>query len=192
MPFPGMRWSLVICAVLVSALGGTAAPAPARAQDPLLERRVQLETQVRRALNDVRAARGLHALRATPGLRTAAAEHSRAMLAHGFFTHASIDGTPFHHRIRKHYPARGWEVWTVGETLLADSGTTTDARAIVSAWLRSPGHRKIVLSSSWHEVGIGAFFRPDAPGHFGGSAALVVTADFGFRSGKQSSPRIDA
>ena len=179
-----MRWMLVIVAVLAAALASTGA-APARSQDSAFERRVVLEQQVLRELNKVRAARGLTTLRAATGLQTAAARHSRSMLVLGFFAHESVDGTPFQHRIRRHYPSRGWESWSVGETLLAMNTWATDARSIVGAWLASPRHRDIILSAGWRDAGIGAFYRDDAPGSYGGMETLVVTADFGLRSGKQ-------
>lgn len=107
------------------------------------------------------------------------------MLALGFFAHESADGTPFHNRIRRHYPPSGFGTWSVAETLLSGP-TSIDARRIVAAWLASPGHRAVVLQPAWRDAGIGVYFRRDAPGHFGGVETLVVTADFGLRSGSQS------
>ena len=170
-----MRRTAVLVALLAVVLASAAA-APARSQDLGLERRASLELQVARELNQVRAARGLSKLRVQPGLRAAATGHTRSMLSAGFFAHESPDGTPFHNRIRKHYPARGWGLWSVGETLLS-SGGQLDARAIVAAWLASPSHRDVVLSRGWREVGIGAFLRSDSAA----TQALAVTADFGLR-----------
>ena len=175
--------SLVVLVTVLTASFAFAAAAPARSQDLAFERRAALERQVLQELNQARAARGLQPLRAQPGLRTAAVSHSRTMLSAGFFAHESPDGTPFHNRIRRHYPARGWETWSVGETLLSGA-VTLDARAVVAAWLTSAPHRQIVLSRNWREAGIGVFYRSDAPGSFGGTETLAVTADFGHRSRK--------
>jgi len=106
------------------------------------------------------------------------------MLELGFFSHESADGTAFSDRIRRHYSNRGWRTWSVGEALLAGSGTTLDPGAIVEAWLESPPHRAIILSPTWRDAGIGALYAPDAPNEFGGSATVVVTADFGMREGR--------
>lgn len=180
---------MLVAVVALVAVQGSAGVVPARPDGLAIDRRTQLESKVLVELNRVRAARGLEALHATRGLRSAAVSHSRAMLTRGFFAHESIDGTPFHDRIRKHYPARGWELWAVGETLLA-SGETTDARSIVAAWLVSKPHRQVVLAEDWREAGVGAFFEAKAPGRFGGEATLVVTADFGVRSGRRHPARL--
>jgi uncharacterized protein YkwD len=173
-----MRWTPVLLVVLVVSLAAaTTAPAgPALA----LEHQASLAQDVIDELNRVRTARGLPRMRSQAGLRVAANEHSQSMLTAGFFAHESPDGTPFHNRIRKHYPSRGWQTWSVGETLLS-SGGALDARAIVAAWLASPGHRDVILTARWRKVGIGAFVHPHAPGPFGGAQALAVTADFGLR-----------
>jgi uncharacterized protein YkwD len=104
------------------------------------------------------------------------------MLAHGFFGHDSVDGTAFGERIRRHYPSRGWDSWSVAETLMASQGREADAAAIVAAWLGSRPHRAIVLSGTWREVGIGALYAESAPNDFGGVETIVVTADFGHRT----------
>jgi uncharacterized protein YkwD len=173
-----MRWTPVLLVALVALLA-SATTAPARPA-AALEHRGTLAQDVIDELNRVRAAHGLARLRSQAGLRAAASEHSQAMLTAGFFAHESPDGTPFHSRIRKHYPSRGWHRWSVGETLLSGGGTL-DARSIVAAWLDSPSHRDIILSAGWRKVGIGAVGRLDAAAGVGKPGALAVTADFGLR-----------
>jgi uncharacterized protein YkwD len=106
------------------------------------------------------------------------------MLQLGFFGHDSADGTAFSDRIRRFYSSRGWETWSVGEALLASEGRQIAANAIVQAWLDSPPHREIILSSAWRDAGIGAVYTSLAPLEYGSSEAVVVTADFGLRDGK--------
>lgn len=171
-------FAVVLTAVL--ALSPVATPS----SPPKLERRAVLENAVVNAMNRARAAKGLRALRAAPGLRTAARGHSRSMLARGFFGHDSADGTVFSERIKRHYTSRGWMTWSVGEALLSSQGSAVDADAIVTAWLESPAHRAIILSPTWRDTGIGALYASSAPGEFGGSDAIVVTADFGLREGR--------
>ena len=146
-----------------------------------------LEGGVIREMNKVRVAEGLRPLHASPSLRAAARSHTRAMLEHGFFAHESLDGTAFSERIRRHYTNRGWMKWSVGEALLAGSGDTLEARAIVKAWLESPSHREILLSPTWRDAGIGALYATTAPKEYGGAETIVVTADFGLREGKVTS-----
>lgn len=149
-----------------------------------VERRAALEAAVVREMNRVRTARGLSALRAAPALRMAARSHSQAMLSHGFFSHHSKDGTAFSERIRRYYTDSGYARWAVGEALMASQGRFVDAEAVVAAWLQSPPHRAIVLSPTWRDAGIGVLYAPSAPATFGGTEAIVVTADFGLREGR--------
>jgi len=149
-----------------------------------MERRAMLEAAVVYEMNRVRAARGLRALRAAPSLRSAARSHSEAMLEYGFFSHDSADGTAFSERIKRYYTSRGFTRWAVGEALMASQGHGVAAQEVVAAWLESPPHRAIVLSPTWRDAGIGVFYAPTAPATFGGSEAIVVTADFGLREGR--------
>jgi uncharacterized protein YkwD len=174
---------LVLIATVLAVASASALALPAQGQDVLLERRVTLEREVVRELNRVRASRGLKPLRQANGLSTAAVSHSRSMVLRGFFAHTSLDGTQFHDRVRRHYTSRGWASWSVGETLLANTGAT-DARTVVTAWLQSPPHREIVLTPGWRDVGVGVLYRSSAPGTFAGAETLVVTADFGLREGR--------
>ena len=177
-----MRSFAAVAAGLTSALVLVAPAVPS--QSARLERRDALEAAVVREVNRVRLAHRLAALEMSPSLRAAARSHSRSMLELGFFGHDSVDGTAFSDRIRRHYTSRGWRMWSVGEALLASEGRDVNAHAIVAAWLESLPHREIVLSPTWRETGIGALYAPSAPNEYGGAATIVVTADFGLRTGK--------
>ena len=178
-----MRFLIALAAmsttVLVTSSVATPSPAPTK-----VERRAALEAAVVVEMNRIRVARGLRPLRAAPALRTAARSHSQAMLDHGFFSHHSADGTAFNVRIRRYYTDRGFTKWSVGEALMASQGRAVEASAIVAAWLESPSHRTIVLSPAWRDAGIGVLYAPSAPQTFGGTDAIVVTADFGLREGR--------
>ena len=176
-----MRIFVVLAALTAAVL--VTSPVAAPNVPTKVERRAALEAAVVREMNRVRAAHGLRPLRAAPALRSAARGHSQAMLTHGFFSHESADGTAFNERIRRYYTDRGFVRWSVGEALMAGQGRVVDAPAIVAAWLESPTHRTIVLSTTWRDTGIGVFYDPTAPATFGGTEAIVVTADFGLREG---------
>ena len=183
MPLAAMRFLAVLFLVLAS-IHAPITSASAR-EDTRVDRRAALEADVARELNRVRAYRGLKPLRTSPSLRTAARVHTRSMLDAGFFGHESPDGTSFSDRIRRYYSSRGWQTWSVGETLVATEGErSTSAAAVVSAWLDSPPHRQIILSPSFREIGVGAFHATAAPGAFGDTEAVAVTADFGLRAGR--------
>ncbi len=168
---PPTLLAALLAALLASLAVATTAPA---GSELALTEQGTLARDVVRELNRVRAAHGLPRLRTQEGLRAAAAEHTRSMLTAGFFAHESPDGTPFHNRIRKHYPSNGWSTWSVGETLVS-SGGQLDARGVVDAWLASPPHREVILSARWRKIGIGALAKPDSV------STLAITADFGFR-----------
>ena len=174
-----MRRTLVLAAAsaLVAVLSPVASSSPIRTT---VERQVGLEHALVRELNRVRTAHGVQTLRFGDGLDLAAAQHSRSMLQQGYFDHSSPDGTTFDRRIRRYYPNCGWRRWAVGETLLS-STIEISAREIVQAWVDSPPHRAVILSSTYRDAGLGVYYAPAATGSFGGAPALVVTADFGLR-----------
>ncbi len=146
------------------------------------ERLSGLEQETLTQLNTLRASKGLRRLSLSSGLQAAAVAHSRSMLSDGYFEHESADGSPFDLRLRHYYPIAGYDGWTVGENLLYAT-VQLRAAAVISNWLASPPHRKNLLSPTWHEVGIGAAFASSAGGDFGGEPTMVITMDFGARSG---------
>ncbi len=178
-----MQHSMVLrrFSILALALALAIAAAPTSGARPAgTQRLVAMEQGVVRELNRVRAARGLRSLVVTQGLQTAALAHSRTMLHGGFFEHEAPGGRPFGERIKRFYPPRVNEPWLVGENLFAKSAELTPQEA-VAAWLESPPHRDIVLSSRFRDVGIGVMRSSLAGGDFGNQATWVVTADFGTR-----------
>jgi uncharacterized protein YkwD len=168
-------------AVLVFALLALAAPAASSSAPPRTISAVDaLESGVLLELNAVRARHKLAPLRLSPALASAANAHSQAMGVHGFFSHASTDGTAFWKRVQRYYRSSGYEYWSVGENLLWRS-PGVDASEAVRMWLASPPHRRNVLSPQWREVGLAAVRVATAPGTFGGLDVTIVTADFGVR-----------
>lgn len=171
--------ALAIALTLLSvfATGAGAASKPART----LAAADQLETQVLVGLNVVRRQYGLAPLRLSRQLSSAADVHSRAMGTHGFFAHDSRDGSEFWKRVQRFYGSGGYEKWSVGENLLWSSGTLT-APAALELWMKSPGHRKNILTPRWREIGLSAVSVKAAPGVFGGRDVVIITSDFGVRS----------
>jgi len=168
--------------VLVLALTVVAAPTSG-ARTAGTQRLAGVDQGIVREINRVRAAKGLRPFTVVQGLQTAAVNHSRAMLQGGFFEHESPGGRPFWERIKRTYPPRGSDPWLVGENLFAKSAELTPQEA-VAAWLESPPHRDILLSSHFRDVGIAVIRSPLASGAFGNQATWVVTADFGIRGAR--------
>lgn len=140
-----------------------------------------LEAAIVMRINEVREARGLGPLRMNRRLSAAADFHSRDMGRRGYFQHESADGTSFWRRIQRFYRSRGFGSWSVGENLLWASDRYGAAFA-VRQWMRSPPHRKNILSRVWQEIGIGAAYFMRAPGEYEGRSVTIVTTDFGSRS----------
>ncbi len=182
-----LAFTCLIAALSVSAGAGAAAGAVSTPT----ERLGQLDQQVLAAVNRTRVAHGLQRLVISSGLQRAAEAHSRQMLDRGFFAHDAPGGLSFGKRVRTYYPADGFTTWSAGENLLY-GGVGTTAEAAVKAWLRSPEHRENMLSRTWREVGVASLRARAAGGAFGGRATLVVTMDFGVRSGKSSASTLEA
>jgi uncharacterized protein YkwD len=72
----------------------------------------------------------------------------------------------------------GRHYWAVGENLLWSS-PEVDATGALSIWLKSPEHRKNMLTERWREIGLAAVHVDAAPGAYGGHEVTIVTADFG-------------
>jgi uncharacterized protein YkwD len=118
-----------------------------------------------REVNAARAYVGQQPLATTTRLRRLSRHHTLDMLRHDSFSHDG-DGTTFSQRIRArvHYNK-------VGETLALMPRRTT-AHRVVLAWLRSPGHRAVLLDPSYRRIGVCG-----AKGTMSGRAAFAVTAD---------------
>jgi uncharacterized protein YkwD len=172
--------SLLLVALVATlglgAEGAGAAGAPARSISAV----DTLEPAILVELNAIRQAHGLSRLRDSAQLARAAEAHSRAMGTYGFFTHESRDGSAFWKRVERFYSPVNPSAWSVGENLLGSS-PTIEAKAAVALWMKSPGHRKNILTARWREVGLAAVAVTAAPGVFGGRDVTIVTSEFGVR-----------
>jgi len=134
------------------------------------------------AVNRARRAHGLRTLAYSGALANAATEHAKALATAGTFTHDwPTTGRLFSSWIRGFYPARGYRAWRAGENLLWASPGFTPADA-VQQWLDSPTHRRVLLTKSWRELGIGVVSAVRAPGAYGGRDVQIAAAEFGLRS----------
>jgi uncharacterized protein YkwD len=133
-------------------------------------------------VNRARRARGLRPLTFSIRLTDAATAHARALAIAGQFTHAwPTNGKLFGTWIRGFYSPRGYRSWSAGENLLWASPGFTPRNA-VQQWLDSPIHRRVMLTPSWRELGIGVASATAAPGAFGLRDVQVAAAEFGKRS----------
>ena len=90
------------------------------------------------------------------------------------------NGASFGQRVSRFYGTAGFRSWRAGENLLWAS-PDIDAKRAVEMWLESPGHRRILLTPAWREIGLSAVHTASAPRAFDGLEVTIVTADFGAR-----------
>ena len=125
--------------------------------------------------NQIRADRDLPLLRENARLRRAAAGHSSDMVGRGFFEHTTPDGVTMVERIMATRYASPRVGWAIGENLAWGTGNLATPRAIMKAWMDSPGHRANVVKRAYREIGIGVV--TGVPSDRG--AGATYTADFG-------------
>jgi uncharacterized protein YkwD len=124
-------------------------------------------------LNGVRSTHGLGGVRPSLLLRLAAQRHSDDMVLRDYFAHTSPSGRTVYGRMIRSGFVTGYS-WEAGETLAWGTGVLAKPGYTVKAWIASPEHRAILLSSTWARIGISR-----ACGHFlGHTGACVWTADW--------------
>lgn len=133
-----------------AAVSGAATPTPAQ--------------QVLTLVNAQRAKAGCRALRVDLRLQRAALAHSVDMAKRRYFSHTSLDGRTFVDRIR----AQGYPGRRLGENIAAGYRTPS---AVMTAWMKSPGHRANILDCRYTAIGIGVTT--------GGPYGVYWTQDFG-------------
>jgi len=129
-------------------------------------------------INVVRAAHGLPRVYPSSQLRGAAQRHSLDMLRRNYFAHTSPTGSTVYDRIVGSGFVSGAASWLGGETLAWGTGSLAGARATVHAWMLSPDHRAILLSTQYRWIGISR----ECGRYHGYAAACVWTADWVKRS----------
>jgi uncharacterized protein YkwD len=183
----GSRLSRVTV-MLAAACAALAVTAPVAAAEPVCSsaseapaeaERVMLEQATLCLLNAQRARRGLRALRSSPKLARSARLHADDMEQRNYFSHMSLSGASFVDRIRGTGYLRGVRRWTLGENIGWGTGSRSTPHAVVDAWMDSPGHRAIILSTSYRDVGIG--LATGAPIRRRGHRAATYASDFGSR-----------
>jgi uncharacterized protein YkwD len=70
------------------------------------------------------------------------------MAAKAYFSHSSQDGRSPFDRMRD----AGYDYRTAGENIARGQ---TDAAAVMTAWMDSPGHRQNILNCDFEDLGVG-------------------------------------
>ena len=145
------RIRIAAACLLIAGMSLTAA-GPASAGAPAMVKKI----------NKVRAKHGLRALRHAPSLTRSAGAYARVMMSRDFFGHSSHIRAP--RRFRR-----------LGEAIAYHRGRRP-ARRSLRNWLRSPGHRALLLSPSFRYIGAGV-----STGRFQGRRATIRVVHLGAR-----------
>lgn len=116
------------------------------------------EQQLVKIINQKRVQHGLAKVRVHAKLVTAAQSHSADMGQQQYFQHNSLSGEIWSSRlIRYGYTRSGYSVWRTGENIFKISGIyAAFPQNAVRAWMNSPMHRKVILTRSFRDIGVGA------------------------------------
>jgi uncharacterized protein YkwD len=174
----GARRIALVLLVAAAILG----PAESASAGPAVTSADKLRAGVIAEMNRVRASHGLRTLTVRPRLQNAGSGHASNLAKHGVFTHDWSNGTPFGTWIGWYWPGPGFGSWSAGENLFW-AGPVTNAKAVVAAWMASPGHRANILNKSWRAMGVGAVKITNPIGAYAGvPTAFLVAAEYGRRS----------
>ena len=127
-------------------------------------------------INHARKSRGLAPVDSVASLDRAALLHSRDMIARDYLSHSSPGGATVAGRARSAgYPTSGS---LLGEVIALGSSYKGTPESIFKDWMKSSGHRQIILTKRWRDVGVGC-----ARGTYKGYSGVVIyTVDFGRRA----------
>jgi uncharacterized protein YkwD len=116
------------------------------------------EQQLVKLINQKRVKHGLAKVRIHAKLVTAAQSHSTDMGQQQYFEHNSPTGETWDARIiRCGYRKSGFSVWMTGENIFKISGIyAAFPQKAVNAWMKSPAHRRVILTRSFRDIGVGA------------------------------------
>lgn len=177
--------SIMICALFLF----SCASAPSRTDPVSLRKRPQpkisaagLEKLVHALINKERQKQGLTQLEWNDALADIGRNHSQDMARRNYFDHYSPEGHDFSYRYRQggyQCAVRSNRTIHMGAENIAlnnlyDSVTTINGDAFydwnsqekiaeitVRGWMKSPGHRKNILTPHWRHEGIGVSIAPD-------------------------------
>ena len=124
-------------------------------------------------LNGERADRGLAALTTDERLQRAALAHGGDMVENLYFAHDGRDGSKPAERIRAAGYLSSGGAWRIGENLAWGTGSLATPRAIVAAWMASPGHRANILQPAYREIGFGVVAGNPAARDTGGATFVT-------------------
>jgi uncharacterized protein YkwD len=130
-------------------------------------------------INTERESHGESALRANPLLEQAAQGHTENMIAENYFEHISPSGsTPMMRMRTSGYIYSSRVGYAVGENIAWGTLQLATPKAIVDAWIASPGHLANILNPQFRDTAIGVL--PEVPNALApAQEGALYTQDFG-------------
>ncbi|MCD4783372.1 MAG: CAP domain-containing protein [Candidatus Eremiobacteraeota bacterium] len=112
-----------------------------------------MEKRVFELINKARVENGLSPLKFEEMAYKAALDHSRDMANRKYFSHTNPEGKGVLARIEKY----GFSLVNrrIGENISKNMGYSDPASIAVSGWLKSPGHRKNIMTPKFKCAGVG-------------------------------------
>jgi uncharacterized protein YkwD len=139
----------------------------------------QARASVRCFLNRERKQRGLSKLDRDKRLQRASQRHNEVMIKKGCFSHECPGEGSLVARLRSvDYLLARLRNWTCGENIAYGDGHLGTPKAMVRAWMKSPGHRANILNPLFKDVGVGVSAGIPGNPHVDGG---TYTTDFGMR-----------
>lgn len=158
-------------------LAALALAAPASGQGLACADNPEVRGAVLCLVNAERTARGLGPLSPNLRLGVAAQRHADDMVARGFFSHVTPGGSDLADRAAGAGYLRGATSWELGEDIAA-AQPGVSPQEVVGAWMASPRHREVILTSAFRQAGIGV---TNALPHPGAGAGTTIVIDLGTR-----------
>jgi len=141
----------------------------------------QARRSIRCLLNRQRARRGIPRLESDRKLTRASQNHNEYMQQTDCFAHTCRGERDLSGRLGLvGYLVGGLTRWAAGENIAWGGQDRGSPKAIVRAWMNSPGHRANILNSTFRDLGVG--FSKGSP-YSRRDDAGTYTTDFGLRIG---------
>lgn len=145
----------------------------------------ELATSVRCLINAERANIGENTLVGASALQRAGNRHLADMLNHGHIEHIGSDGSTVVSRDKfEGFVSKKLKKWVVGEILAYGSGSASTPSSIVTAWINSPTHERVITHAPFTNLAISVGNGTAAPGGSNTPNSATYVAEFGFKKNK--------
>ncbi len=145
----------------------------------------ELAASTRCLINAERSALGLTSLGSASPLTKAANRQLSDMLSNGHIDHIGTDGSTHVSRDKDSgYISKKLKKWTVGEILAYGSDAASTPAAVVTAWMNSPTHRRVIVHAPFRQVAIAVGKGTAAAGGANAPNSATYVAEFGVKKNK--------